>query len=115
MRSGVQGFVDDMTELGFAPTVEAELVIYGVEAINGAHAGSKVETGVSTDELDRWPQMAPHWIHLPAGIRFSETNSQPSPKSGWLMHSRDLKGWGDAAPAINWASHVRAVLSGAIA
>ncbi len=115
MRSGVQGFVDDMTELGFAPTVEAELVIYRVEPINGAHAGNGVETGVSTEELDRWPQMPPHWIHLPARISFSQTNSQPSPKSGWSMHSRDFKGWGDAAPGKNWASHLRGVLGEAIA
>ena len=115
MQSGVRRFVDDMTELDFAPTVKAELVIYRVEAINGAHAGCKVETGVSTDELDRWPQMPPHWIHFPDGIRFSETNSQPSPKSGWLMHSREFKGWGEAAPGINWASHLRGVLGEAIA
>ena len=115
MRSGVRGFVDDMTELGFAAMVEAELVILRVAPIDGAHAGNWVETGVSTDELTPWPQTPPHWIHLPAGINFPQTNTQPSPKSGWLMHSRDFTGWGDAAPGINWASHVRAVLSEAIA
>lgn len=115
MRSGVQGFVDDMSEFGFAPTVEAELVIYRVTAIDGPHAGNVVETGVSTDELTPWPQTPPHWIHLPAEISFLETNSQTSPKPGWLMHSRDLRGWGDAPPGINWASHVRSVLGQAIA
>ncbi len=111
MRSGVQGFMDEMTEFGFAPTVEAELVIYGVTAIDGPHAGNVVATGVSIDELVSWPQTPPHWIHLPSDITFPETNSQDSPRSGWLMHSRDLRGWGDAAPGINWASHIRAVLS----
>ena len=59
MRSGVQGFMDEMTEFGFAPTVEAELVIYGVTAIDGPHAGIVVATGVSIDEVVSWPQTPP--------------------------------------------------------
>ena len=51
----------------------------------------------------------------PAAIGFAQTNSQSSPKSGWLMHSREFRGWGDAAPGKNWASHVRSVLGEAIA
>ena len=114
MPTGVEGFVGDMAQLGFAPTVEAKLVIYEVTPIDGAHAGNVVQTGVSTDELTPWPQMPPHWVHLPASICFSSTNSQQSSKSGWLMHSREFSGWGDAAPGISWAGHVRAVLSEAI-
>ena len=115
MELGARRFVDDMTEFGLDPRVEAELVIYRVTPIDGACAGTAVETGVSLDELGSWPQVPPHWVHLPASVRFPETNSQPSPKSGWLMHSRQITGWGDAPPAIGWASHVRAVLSEAAA
>lgn len=112
---GVQGFIDDMAQLGFNLTVEAELVIYRIIPIDGAHAETTVETGVSADELASWPQAPPHWVHFPAGICFSRTNSQASPKSGWLMHSRQITGWGDAPPGICWTSHVRAILSEAIA
>ena len=115
MQLATQRFVDDMARLGLDPTVEAELVIYRVTPIDGAHAGTEVETGVGLDELSSWPQVPPHWVHLPDSLRFSQTNTQPSPKSGWLMHSRQITGWGDALPAAGWASHVRAVLSEATA
>ena len=40
-----------MLLLGLDPTVEAELVIYRVEPVDGAHAGTRVATGVAVDEL----------------------------------------------------------------
>ena len=70
MNHGVQGFIHDLTELGLDPTVEAELVIYRIEPVDGAHASTTVETGVSANELSPWPQAPPHWIHLPASISF---------------------------------------------
>ena len=115
MQPGVRRSIDDMTQLGFNPEVEAELVVYRITPVDGAHTGIAVETGVSVDELAPWPQAPPHWVHLPAGISFSRTNSQASPKEAWLMHSRQNDGWGDAPPGICWASHVRAVLSEATA
>ena len=115
MGHGVQGFMDDMTQLDLNPRLEAGLVIYRIIPVEGTHAGIEVETGVSTDELSRWPQAPPHWIHLPADIIFSRTNSQASPKPGWMMHSRQLNGWGDAPPGRCWASHVRSVFSEATA
>ena len=114
MHPGVQRFVADMDELGFAPRVDAGLAVYGVEPVDGAHAGHLVETAVAVDELAMWPQAPPHWMHFPSSVRFARTNSKPSPKAGWLQHSRQIAGWGDAGPGIAWASHVRAVLSEAI-
>ena len=111
MNAGAQKFIDDMTKAGFAPRVEADVVVFEITPVDGAHAGRSVETGASAGELDSWPQAPPHWIHFPGNIDFPKTNTQPSPKSGWLMHSRNLHGWGDAPPAIGWASHVRATLS----
>ena len=115
MSHGVQGFIDALAQLGLHPAVEAELVIYRIEPVDGGHGGTTVETGVSADELAPWPQVPPHWIHLPAGIGFPRTNSQESTKPGWLKHSREIIGWGDAQPGIWWISHVRAVLGEAIA
>ena len=114
MEAGIQRFIEDMAKSGLACEVEAGLVIYRITPVDGAYAGVSVETGVGGDELRPWPQAPPHWIHLPSGIAFPRTNSGSSPKPGWLMHSRDLRGWGDAPPAIGWLSHVRAVLSEAI-
>ena len=114
MQTGVGAFIQDMMELGFKASLKAELVIYRVVAVDGALAGMPVDTGVSANELEPWPQVPPHWLHFPDEIRFSSTNSQPSPQFGWLMHSRQITGWGDAPAAIAWASHVRAVLSEAV-
>ena len=104
-----------MAQLGLNPRVEAGLVIYWIIPVEGAHAGVAVETGVSTDELTPWPQVPPHWVHLPADITFSGTNSQASPKQRWLMHSRQLIGWGNEPPGRCWAGHVRSVLGEATA
>ena len=114
MQASVEAFMQTMTELGFGARIEAELVIYEVVAIDGAYAGYPVETGVSIGELGPWAQVPPHWLHFPEGIRFSRTNSQRSPKSGWIAHSRQITGWGDAPAGVAWASHVRAVLSEAV-
>lgn len=115
MKTGVEAFIQDVTELGCDPTLDADLVIYKVVAVDGAYAGRPVDTAVGINELEPWPQVPPHWLHFPAGVRFSRTNSQLSPKSGWLMHSRQITGWGDAPAGVAWVSHVRAVLSGAVA
>lgn len=115
MQLEARRFIADTRELGLAPEVEAGLVIYRVTPIDGAYAGTPVETGVSVDELGSWSQVPPHWVHLPTSVHFPETNSQPSSKSGWSMHSRQISGWGDAPPAVEWVSHIRAVLSEAAA
>ena len=114
MQAGVERFIHDMAGLGLEARLEAELVIYTVVAVDGAYAAKLVETGVSVGELQSWPQVPPHWLHFPDGVKFSQTNSQPSPKFGWLMHSRQITGWGDAPAGVAWASHVRAVLSEAV-
>ena len=110
MNPGVQRFINDMAQIGFDPRVEADLVILEIVPVEGARAGRPVETAAAVGELEPWPQVPPHWIHLPKEVNFPRTNSQDSSKAGWLMHSRDLKGWGDAPAAVCWASHVRSVL-----
>ena len=70
MGACVEAFIKDMTELGFEATLEAELVIYKVVAVDGVYAGKPMETGVGTGELQPWPQVPPHWLHFPSGLRF---------------------------------------------
>ena len=111
MLGHVGAFVTDMGSLGLNPTIDNGLVLYHITPIDGALAGTVVETGVAIDELDNWPQAPPHWLHFPESIRFSRTNAEISTRSGWLKHSRNISGWGDSPPASGWASHVRAVLS----
>ena len=114
MQPGERGFPDAMAQLGLAPTVEAGLIICCFTPVEGARAGDSIEVGIAVDELAPWPQAPPHWIHLSSDIHFLRTNSRPSSKSGWLMHSRNVAGWGDTEPAAGWTSHLQAVLSEAI-
>ena len=61
MQTGVEGFIQDMTELGFEPTLEDELVIYKVVAVGGVYPGTSLATAVGIDELQPWP-------HVPAAL-----------------------------------------------
>ena len=51
MQTGLEAFIQDMTGLGLETTLEAELVVYRVVAVDGAYAGRPVETGVAIGEL----------------------------------------------------------------
>ena len=114
MERPAQQFVDAMSRLGLSPTVEAGLVIFRITPAAGARSGTPVEIAVSLEELTGWPQVPPHWIHLPSDVEFAMTNSAPSSKAGWNKHSRNSAGWGDAPPEVCWTAHVQAVLSEAI-
>lgn len=109
-------FVDDLGCLGITAQVAGDLVEYEVEPVDGVHAGRAITTGVAIAELVRWPVVPPHWIHLPGNVGFRRTNTQMSPKEGWVAHSRNLVGWGsDQNPARAWIAHVRSVIGEAIA
>ncbi len=88
------------------------MVLYCSEPVDGFRAGLQVETAVSVEELARWPLVPPHWIHLPDAVHLLRTNSKPSSRAGWTMHSRQITEWGNEQnPAAGWAGHVRGVLS----
>lgn len=110
-EAGVHGFVIGLQRLGVLSRRQADLIIFTVTAAGGAHAGTEVETAISIEELARWPQVPPHWVHFPAAVRLPYTNLRDSSVGGWLRHSRNIRGWGDAAePAQAWLAHVRGIL-----
>jgi hypothetical protein len=110
----VSQFVAGLDSLGAAPGRRGPLIIYRSDVLAGRHAGRAVQTAVEAAELANWPVAPPHWIHLPATVTFARTNSQPSPRTGWLRHSRQISGWGtDVNPAQAWLAHVRGVLASA--
>ena len=113
--AGADGFIAGLRRCGLDASVEAGIVSFTVEAVDGAHAGRQVRTGVGTQELSGWPLIPPHWVHLPADFGFARTNSQPSAIPGWLQHSRQIQHWGHASePAQAWIAHVRGILGEAL-
>jgi hypothetical protein len=113
---GVFRFMADLEEEGCIPARCGDVVRYDVVPAAGRYAGQIVLTGVSVSELQGWPAIPPHWIHLQAEVTFASTNhdSQDCPE-GWHRHSRDVGQWVmDRAPILIWLSHARCVIGQAI-
>ena len=114
--AGVDGFIAGLQRCGLTPVIRGAVVTFAVEAPTGPRAGTAIQTGVEITELQVWPTVPPHWVHLPANITFARTNSDANQcLPGWVRHSRQIAGWGDATePAQAWIAHVRGVLAEAI-
>jgi len=110
-----QKFIEDMAAAGASARVDGARVLYEVLAVGGALSGQLVTTGVSTSEVQSWPMVPPHWIHLPEHVVFIETNMDDIDcPAGWKRHSRDYN-YTDTStpPALAWLRHVRGFVSSA--
>ncbi|GAA1697379.1 hypothetical protein GCM10009808_13570 [Microbacterium sediminicola] len=117
LSEAAQQFIADMTAAGAPARADGPRILYDIVAVGGAHAGQTITTGVSIAEVQSWPAVPPHWIHLPGGIRFAETNMDDTDCApGYKRHSRDYS-YNDTSihPARAWLSHVRGFISIAIA
>ena len=116
LSEAAQQFITDMTATGASAQVNGPRILYSVTAIGGALAGQTITTGVSVSEVESWPAIPPHWIHLPASVEFEQTNMDETDcLPGWKRHSREY-GYADMSvpPALAWLRHVRGFVSIAI-
>ncbi|OJV93452.1 MAG: hypothetical protein BGO47_05815 [Microbacterium sp. 67-17] len=107
----------DMTVAGAPARADGPRILYDIVAIGGAFAGKTITTGVSISEVQSWPAVPPHWIHLPMEVQFTQTNMDDTDCApGYKRHSRDYS-YTDTSihPARAWLSHVRGFISIAIA
>ncbi|MEV7038363.1 hypothetical protein [Amycolatopsis sp. NPDC051061] len=112
---GVDAFIAGLGRCGVEAAREGGVVTFSVEAVT--RSGRKVvRTGVAAAELQAWPGVPPHWVHLPVGIQLTRTNADATETlPGWTRHSRDIQNWGNATePAQAWLAHVRSVLQEAL-
>lgn len=109
---GVERFIADLEEEGLRPTRCGNAITYVVVPAAGRFAGTEVATGVSVSEVQSWPMVPPHWIHLPDEITFVHTNTDTTDCApGWRRHSRDSGPWNLTRKPIHiWLAHVRGVL-----
>lgn len=109
---GVARFIADLEEEGHQPTRCGDAVTYTVVPATGRLVGTDVRTGVSVSELQAWPMVPPHWIHLPDEVTFNFTNTDTTDcQPGWRRHSRDSGPWDLTRKPIHvWLAHVRGVL-----
>jgi hypothetical protein len=110
-------FADDLIAAGAPVRAEPGRLMYEILAVSGALAGQMVTTGVSVAEVQNWPQVPPHWVHLPDAVVFEATNTDTTDcPRGWLRHSREFAFTDmSVSPAMAWLRHVRGLLSLAIA
>jgi len=115
--SPARRFADDMTAAGAPVRAEPGRLMFDILAVGGALAGQWVATGVSLAEVQTWPQVPPHWVHLPETVVFETTNTDTTDcPPGWRRHSREFTHTDTSiSPAKAWLSHVRGLLSLAIA
>lgn len=113
---GVSRFTADLDEEGHAPSRHGDVIRYVVVPVTGRFAGQRVESGISVSELQGWPAVPPHWIHLRNEVEFAATNADTTDCApGWRRHSRDTGNWTmDRKPILVWIAHVRGVLGQAV-
>ena len=113
---GLASFLADLEAEGCKPSRDGEVVRYHVIPVSGRYAGTPVATGVSVNEVQGWPTVPPHWIHLPDEITFTQTNVDTQDcLTGWRRHSRDTGPWTlDRKPILVWLAHVRGVIGQAV-
>src|SRR5690349_8280664 len=94
--TGVDGFIAGLRVCGTDAALDSGIVVFAVVAA-GRSGPLTTLTGVAAAELTAWPAVPPHWIHLPVAVQFTSTNINPAETlSGWVRHSREIRGWGDA-------------------
>ena len=114
LSEGARSFVAGLRSWGCSYEFRNQIVVFRITPAVGAHIVEPIETGVALNELDGWPMAPPHWIHLPSNVAVGTTNARPSSISGWLKHSRNVPGWGNAEePAQAWLAHLQSVLDAA--
>jgi hypothetical protein len=108
---GVDAFRAGLAGCGVETSVRSGVVVFAVVAATRSGVIT-IETGVAVAELQAWPAVPPHWIHLPASVQFAHTNiNAQETLPGWARHSRDIVGWGNAQePGQAWLAHVRGVM-----
>jgi hypothetical protein len=109
---GVERFLADLEEEGLRPARCGNAITYVVVPAAGRLAGTEVATGVSVSEVQSWPMVPPHWIHLPDEVTFAHTNTDTTDCApGWRRHSRDSGPWNLTRKPIHiWLAHIRGVL-----
>lgn len=116
LSKAAQRFIDDMGEIGAPARLDGARILYDVIAVGGGLAGQVVTTGVSVSEVQSWPEVPPHWIHLPDSVAFPQTNEDlVDCPPGWKRHSREYT-YSDMSvpPALAWLRHVRGFISVAL-
>ena len=89
---GVERFVAELTELGYEPVADGNLVSITWVVPVGSHVGETIQLGweVTAD----WPETTPHGPHMAPWFNHPGGGTNPSPfGDDWRQWSRPFNGW----------------------
>ncbi len=83
-----------------------------VATLDCGPSGTVRSQAVGADPPDDFPNVPPHWLHLPKGIRLPGDAGQASELGDdWWRWSRPHPKWkGGESGARSWIAHVRSLL-----
>jgi hypothetical protein len=110
---GLEEFQAGLESLGVKTERRADLVVAHVDPPVGPGAGQLVEVG--TDPPPDYPNVPPHWVHLPERFELPGGSRNASELgAGWSKWSRPHPSWRGGPSAPNqWLAHIRKLLADA--
>ena len=108
---GVDRFLEHLRQHGLKVRRRGELAVVELNIVEGPLRGDEVEVG--TDPPADYPNVPPHWLHLPAALSLKHGTGQASELgTGYLKWSRPHPRWiGDDRSGRRWVAHTRSLLA----
>ena len=107
--TGIAHFVAGLKEVGCRPEQRGSLVVVKLDIVVAERADLSV---VATDPPDDFPNIPPHWLHLPKELALpGETGSSSELGDDWRKWSRKHPRWKGGDNAVQaWLAQVRSLL-----
>src|SRR5688500_3086864 len=113
--SGLHCFIAAVEDLGLKVEERGALAIVTLDMGPGGSPGPHL---LATDPPNAFPNVPPHWLHLPNGITLPGDSRRPSASgraselgADWWKWSRAHPKWrGGTNAAREWVAHVRSLL-----
>ena len=106
--SGIESFINGLDQLGIETERRGGLVLLTLDIV----AGDTGQPLAATDPPPDFPNVPPHWLHLPKDVQLIGSGSRDSELGpDWLRWSRPHPNWvGGEHASKRWLAHVRSLI-----